>query len=129
MNLYEFSEKNNREMGVLLEKVEDESLYKNAIDEVASIIKAAVEIERPKPKTFAKLFKEKIETFTSTKENNSKKHKSGKGYCIRYEEKIAYNPDRPYCKSCFNSWSEWENYDYVENVCHGCGKDENTSMM
>lgn len=38
MNMYEFSEKNNREMGILIEKKNDSELYKKAVTEALSII-------------------------------------------------------------------------------------------
>jgi len=40
MNLYDFSEKNNREMGVLIKKSENQSLYDNVKSEIISIIDA-----------------------------------------------------------------------------------------
>lgn len=52
MNIYEFSEKNNREMGILVEKDKDFELYSSAIKEVYSIIGSAKEdfIFREHPK-------------------------------------------------------------------------------
>jgi hypothetical protein len=41
MNLYEFSERNNREMGVLIKKTEDKELFEETVKETHSIIKAA----------------------------------------------------------------------------------------
>lgn len=41
MNLYEFSEKNNREMGILIDLVDDKHIYEEAVAEVESIIKAS----------------------------------------------------------------------------------------
>lgn len=41
MNLHEFSEKNNREMGVLINKANDSEIYESAVQESNSIIKAA----------------------------------------------------------------------------------------
>lgn len=38
MNLYEFSEKHNREMGILVERKEDTEIYREAVDEAISII-------------------------------------------------------------------------------------------
>jgi len=49
MNLYEFSEKNNREIGILMDKDEDNSLFSDAMKEVNSIIKAS-ELIRNKEK-------------------------------------------------------------------------------
>jgi hypothetical protein len=37
MNLYEFSEKNNREIGILVDAVLDQDIYKEALKEVESI--------------------------------------------------------------------------------------------
>ncbi|MGB3182862.1 MAG: phospholipase D family protein [Cyclobacteriaceae bacterium] len=34
MNLYEFSERNNREMGILIEKGSDELIFQEALDEI-----------------------------------------------------------------------------------------------
>ncbi|WP_266203032.1 phospholipase D family protein [Pontibacter kalidii] len=41
MNLYEFSEKNNREMGVLINSIEDFEMFEEAVQEVKSIIAAS----------------------------------------------------------------------------------------
>lgn len=42
MNLYEFSERNNREMGIYIEKEIDEEIFKHALEEVESIQNASV---------------------------------------------------------------------------------------
>lgn len=42
MNLYEFSERNNREMGILIEKETDETIFKEAFKEIESIKNASV---------------------------------------------------------------------------------------
>lgn len=42
MNLYEFSERNNREMGIYIEKESDEEIFKHALEEVESIQNASV---------------------------------------------------------------------------------------
>ena len=42
MNLYEFSEKNNREMGILIDKENDSRIYNDAEQESESIIKASI---------------------------------------------------------------------------------------
>ncbi|WP_395063218.1 phospholipase D family protein [Flavobacterium sp.] len=41
MNLYEFSEKHNREMGVLIKKNDDLAMFKDVIEETSSIIKSS----------------------------------------------------------------------------------------
>ena len=41
---------------------------------------------------------------------------------------IKYNPNSPFCKDCLNTWQQFENYNYLENVCHRCGESEQTTM-
>lgn len=41
MNMYEFSEKNNREMGILIDSDSDAKLYQKATSEVKSILQSA----------------------------------------------------------------------------------------
>ena len=49
MNLYEYSEKNNREMGIFIERQGNEDLFKDIITECKSILHSSVEktIEEP----------------------------------------------------------------------------------
>lgn len=101
MNMYEFSEKNNREMGVFISKKEDEKLYSKAVDETKSIVKAADNIEIDIPDS---------------------------GYCIRCKTGIDFNIERPYCRSCYNIWSQFENPNNKEKVCHQCGGKEPTTL-
>jgi hypothetical protein len=50
------------------------------------------------------------------------------GYCIRCRANLSHNPSRPYCRDCYQSWNQYQNYSYIENNCHSCGKEENSSM-
>lgn len=51
-----------------------------------------------------------------------------KGSCIRCSDAIPYNPDKPLCWSCYESWAEWENPEYQEKHCHQCGRTAKTCM-
>lgn len=53
----------------------------------------------------------------------------GQGVCIRCCSPIALNPERPYCRPCFESWARFENEEYPEKHCHMCGSIASTSMM
>ncbi len=112
MNMYEFSEQNNREMGILLELTTDRQLFTDAVQEADSIIKNS-EFEK-----FAKPAPLKVVTSNSV----------SRGYCLRCEERIPYNPLRPYCAKCYISWAKYENLEYAEKVCHRCGQYVNSSM-
>ncbi len=119
MNMYEFSEKNNREMGVYLTKENDSEMFQKAIAETASIIESSEDIP---------LVKAKRELGKKSKNTSSKSKKPTRGYCIRCEDRIPYNIQKPFCKDCYYEWEEWENEDYEEEVCHACGEYEDTSM-
>lgn len=122
MNMYEFSEKNNREMGVFITKSKDLELFDKAVNETLSIIQSSELIKLTKTKR----------TFFQDKKNNNKngkKKKPKRGYCIRCEERIPYDTEKPYCRDCFSTWSQFENPEYEDNVCHSCGEFEVTSML
>lgn len=124
MNMYEFSEKNNREMGVLIDRLNDKELFNKAVAETLSILQSAEEI--PLKKTSRQIQNENGKGDVSV--SKSKLKKQIRGYCIRCEERISYKPDKPYCSECYSVWVQYGNYDYEENVCHRCGEYEITSM-
>jgi phosphatidylserine/phosphatidylglycerophosphate/cardiolipin synthase-like enzyme len=121
MNMYEFSEKTNREMGVLIDRNSDKEIYERAIAEVKSIIDSAENVP---------LKKEVRTSITKiiAKNENTKNGVKPRGYCIRCQKRIPYNPDRPYCVECFGVWVQYENPEYLENVCHRCGEYTDSSM-
>jgi len=119
MNMYEFSEKNNREMGVLIRLAQDVDLFEKAKFETLSIIKNS-EINQP-TRVERKFFSEPLK-------QNSIKGQFRQGYCIRCETRIPHNPSKPYCSDCFMVWSQFENPYYEESVCHSCGEFVNSSM-
>lgn len=120
MNMYEFSEKNNREMGVLIDKTSDHAIYNKAVAEVQSIINAAEVI--PNKKVDRKLA-------SRTTQNNNAGFPPVVGYCIRCENRITFDSAKPYCPTCYSVWAEYSNPMYEENVCHCCGEFEATTMQ
>lgn len=117
MNMYEYSEKNNREMGVLVSKDNDTDIFNKAREEALSIVHKSTEIQRDK----------KIPSYDSVSE--SKWHsKTNNGFCIRCGRQINYNTYKPYCQGCYEIWAEYENPFYIESYCHRCSKPANTSI-
>ena len=126
MNLYEFAEKNNDEMGVLVSK--DEDLYRKIFEEskrlvdnseqirvtVARVETPAVDRETPAPKQ-ARRSQAKANTPTSA-------------FCIRCKDELPADPLQPYCNRCFSSWKRYENNEYEEQHCHTCGKEHKATM-
>lgn len=123
MNMYEFSEKNNREMGVLIDRISDRVLFDKAVNETLSIIQSSEQIQLKK--TDRKYYVEKRQLENAAPSGYKK---AIRGYCIRCETRINYEPNRPFCTDCYTVWSAFENPDYQENVCHRCGEYEMTSM-
>lgn len=115
LNLHEFSERNNREMGVRV--FASDVVYKDAVTEAQSIIQASVLDRGEGPPVDPEL------------RAQSGKRTSGKpdGYCIRCHKTIARDPDKPFCLECFGVWAGWENWDFEEQCCHVCGDDAETS--
>jgi hypothetical protein len=122
MNMFEFSEKNNREMGVLIDRNLDKELFEKAMNETLSIIQSSEPIAlRKSNRSFSQ-----EKNSTQVKQSNYKK--VIRGYCIRCEARIDYDPNRPYCGDCYSTWAQFENAAYEETVCHRCGEYEQTSM-
>jgi phosphatidylserine/phosphatidylglycerophosphate/cardiolipin synthase-like enzyme len=121
MNMYEFSEKTNREMGILIDRNNDKELFEKAMNQTFSILKSSEAVP---------LKKQERTPYKAPANNAKNRHQknSQRGYCIRCEARIEYNPDRPFCTDCYTTWAQFENIDYPENVCHGCGEYEATSM-
>ncbi len=123
MNLYEYSEKNNVEMGVFIDKRIDSELFSSARREGESILNSARKDTGSNKYSFDNL-SPKHDSNDLERYVNSKK----KGHCIRCNTQIELNPERPYCGDCYSVWSEYSNYDYTEKFCHGCGRSEFSSM-
>lgn len=122
MNLYEFSQVNNQEMGIYVTRADDPQLYDEIYAEVRRLIRISDEV---------RLSVEKIvepETATIAKVSDKKAESGKKGYCVRCQKEIVLNPSAPYCVDCYKSWKKYENFAYQEKYCHICSK-ENASTM
>lgn len=122
MNMYEFSEKKNREMGVLLSKENDEKLFTEAVKETESIINSSVyKID---------ILNKRTNSINEIEESNGRKIELLKvGYCIRCLKKIKYNPQHPFCMPCYTQWSKYNDSLFREKYCHNCGDEDFISMM
>lgn len=111
MNMYEYSERKNREMGILIDVHRDKDLFDKAASEVDSILHYATRMNA-----------------SGNEYVREGGYRIFSGFCIRCSSKIPKNPNAPYCLECYKSWSYWNNSDFPEKVCHSCGKPETTSM-
>lgn len=44
------------------------------------------------------------------------------GSCVRCGTKIPYSITKPMCDACYDTWSDFNNYNYPEVYCHKCGR-------
>ncbi|MSQ13007.1 MAG: hypothetical protein EXR47_02470 [Dehalococcoidia bacterium] len=44
------------------------------------------------------------------------------GFCIRCKRNLYFEPTKPLCDDCYDSWARYGNEDYPEVVCHSCGQ-------
>jgi len=125
MNLYEYSQLNNTELGIKVEQSEDQKLYDEINEAAKKIIRNSHEfgfeikkVEKPKPGD------QKLEK--SPDKEKIKKERTGpeSGYCIRCGEKITFNPNRPLCDKCYPIWAKFSDPKYIEKYCHVCRKED-----
>lgn len=123
MNLYDFSEQKNREMGVLLTSEEDGAVFGDAVKE-AELIVALSRKEDLRRARAESLLPDARQTVAAASPSSLRRNT---GYCIRCGTDIQYDLDRPLCRSCFSKWDIWENSYHRDSHCHTCGKRATTS--
>jgi ribosomal protein S14/phosphatidylserine/phosphatidylglycerophosphate/cardiolipin synthase-like enzyme len=122
MNMYEFSETKNREMGVLVEKDEDSLIYGKAVAEVESILEHS-EL-KSKPSGLAGVGRAILDVVNVLADDVAGAP-SDRYYCIGYGQQS--DRDRPYCTKCFAKWARHKNPAQKEAYCHRCGKPDRVS--
>lgn len=141
MNMYEFSENTNREMGVLIQS--DEKVYTDAVQEAKSILNSINRDSQIRNVNSQVVKEPKPPIYSATKEKPSKSVlgeviKEAKsiidsainptGYCIRCRKSIPLDEAQPLCHECWEKWNVHKNPMYKEKYCHTCGKGASTSM-
>ncbi|MEZ4591744.1 MAG: phospholipase D family protein [Chloroflexota bacterium] len=119
MNLYEYSQVNNEEMGIYVKKEDDPQLYDDVYQSARRLIRISDEV---------RLSVEKVESKEDSTSEAVEESKNDTGYCLRCGTDIKLNPQAPYCYEHYRSWKRFENREYQEKFCHICGKEHTTSM-
>ena len=151
MNLYTFSQDNNIEAGVLMDKkgligsfTSQDNLDSEAFNYFDLVIKQSDLLFSKVPqfeKTNFGLSKrysgsvietDKLSDFFENKLKNVSSYKSERaafkqpikqmGYCIRTKAQIPFNQKVPMCDSAFQSWKKFSNKEYPEKYCHFSGE-------
>jgi len=117
MNLYAFSEVNNYEMGIYVDKGEDPQLFNSIYDEAMRLVRISDEI------------KISVAKVPKTDDKVAKTWSNASGFCIRCHAEVRLNPMAPYCVKCYNSWKKFENDEYEEKFCHICGNPYKSTLV
>ncbi len=122
MNLYEFSQQNNREMGILIERNEeaDKQVYEDAWKDIESILNNATDfayVEAPK-EVERKSEPSKVSSPKEIKRSNG----TATGYCIRTGVEIPFNIEKPMSYEAYKLWNKYGNREYPEKYCHFSGE-------
>jgi len=150
MNLYDFSQNNNIEFGIVtkgnilgsLTGNVGANLDKNANEYFNSVIENADLVFQKKPVFESKIMglskkyiesKIEIDKISSIYEESKKQSKKKetnnrevkKGYCIRTGKEIEYNIKMPLSKSAYSNWVKFKNTSYPEKYCHYSGEKSN----
>jgi hypothetical protein len=143
MNLYDFSQNNNIEFGVLFETslLVNNQFTKDAIEFTIDVIAHAELIYQNVPNfekkrlglsdkyvgfsnTTNKIDKKK-RGFSESATEKKRKPEMNFGFCIRTGEKIPFDIDMPYTAKAFKVWSIYEDGTYPEKFCHVTGEKSN----
>lgn len=106
MNLYDFSQQNNEEMGILVSQTEDPELFRAVLGDAQRIIRSSQEI---------RLTVERVQP-SDARGKDIKATQTG--VCIRCKAEIKADPLKPYCRECYTSWKHHENPEYEERLPH-----------
>jgi phosphatidylserine/phosphatidylglycerophosphate/cardiolipin synthase-like enzyme len=130
MNLYEFSQINNNEMGLLVSRQEEPELYDDILQESMRIMRISEEIRV----TVARVKttendKEHVVAENTLRRSRPNLETPKDGFCIRCKSGLPVAPAQPYCRRCYASWKRYENKEYEEKYCHVCGTEHATTLL
>ena len=128
MNLYEFSQVNNDEMGILVSAEDDPELYQEIKDDADLILRRSENVRLNVTRIDG--INEPVQAAGETRPSGAegKTALPEPGFCLRCASEIPFDPGRPYCKSDYRSWARFKKEEYEEKHCHACGKEHGTSM-
>lgn len=125
MNLYEFSQQNNNEMGIWLSKAQDADLYNATLEEVQRLLTISEEIRVTVKKVTADTPPKTEKKSVETKQPSSKTSDKPTGFCIRTGVPIPFDIEKPLSYEAYKKWNEYGDPDYAEKFCHFSGEPSN----
>lgn len=115
MNLYEFSQVNNNEMGIYITREGDPDLYMSTYEEVERLLAIGNEVGGGQNETAKNSSRKILKVDSATRS----------GFCIRTGVSVPFDLERPLSKEAHRKWSEFGDPDYPEKYCHFSGEQSN----
>ena len=125
MNLYEFSQQNNNEMGIYISKVQDPDLYNSTFEEAQRLLTISEEIRVTVKKITSDTPSSIKDKVVEARPLNIKSESKQSGFCIRTGFSIPFNVEKPMSYDAYKSWSKYGDPNYVEKFCHFSGEISN----
>jgi hypothetical protein len=142
MNLYDYSQDNNIEAGIMMETplFGSNTLDNEAIEYFGEVINNSELLFKKEPQYsvgilgFGKKYdksivtENKIDNVVKIKKEVKLKQVQNTGFCIRCGNEIPLKPTVPYCKTCYEDWKKINIKTHQEKYCHICGKNNQSSL-
>jgi hypothetical protein len=134
MNLFDYSQNNNIEAGMLFEK---NSMLGNVVNNIINdvnkpeyemikyfdrVVVQAHLLYQTEPNFERVLLINRYVDFKINVDKIGVPDQQKKGYCIRTGVEIPFNPKMPFCEKSFKSWSKYGDENYPEKFCHYSGE-------
>ena len=115
MNLLEYSQVNNYEMGVLVSLDNDFELYRHIDEGASDIVRNSKIVYEPEWNKDARLKREQRRELA---DDILPGMLPKLGFCLRCGTEIPCDVERPYCDSHYRIWARFKNENYEEKHCH-----------
>ena len=131
MNLYEFSQQNNDEMGMLVTRAEEPELFRQIYDEAQRLRRNASLSRQGQGKPTGATTSQPTTGTRTMRRRTAEPSRVPKvsGHCIRCGEPIDFDANKPLCGQCYQIWARYADPDYAEKYCHRCGKEKSAISM
>ncbi|MCL2550050.1 MAG: phospholipase D-like domain-containing protein [Methanimicrococcus sp.] len=139
MNLYQHSQENNTELGIVVQKDDDPKVYKAIRKEALRICRIAQLTQScSESKSISPITKESTRSSFSKSSKNTKNSSiidkivdaifDSPAYCIRCHGEIKNDIAKPLCDVCYTSWAKYKNENFAEKHCFNCGRQAKTTF-
>lgn len=128
MNLHEYSQVNNDEMGILVSRRDEPDLYEEILREAMRIVRISEQGVRISKTDTEKVSKPATGRRITRRKTPPRRKKRTSGFCLRCGGELPFNPEKPYCPDCFRTWNRYKNDEFQEKYCHKCGNEQHTTL-